>query len=59
MIAKQMGIDVFEITDVLYGLKADTSVELECTVRAARNTKIRKVLDNPDFRREIMDKYLS
>lgn len=54
-IGKKVGIDSYEVSHVLRDRKKDTTVEYECVVRAMRNAKLRRLLDDSDFRVRIME----
>lgn len=54
-IGKKVGIDSYEVSHVLRDRKKDTTVEYECVVRAMRNAKLRRLLDDSDFRLRIME----
>ena len=55
MISRKCGCDVVHLANVLRGESRDTTVEIECMVRAVRNAKLRKLLDDGNFRRAVLD----
>ena len=54
-IAKKLGCNSCLVDDVLRGRAMDTTVEAECMFRATRNAKLRRLLDDSEFRSKIID----
>lgn len=53
-IARKYRCDTVEISQILDDRRTDTTLEFECVTRATRNAKLRRLLDDSEFRAKII-----
>lgn len=54
-IARKYRCDAVEISQILDDRRTDTTLEFECVTRATRNAKLRRLLDDSEFRAKIIE----
>lgn len=54
-IARKLNVDFAKVAALLENRLKDTTIEAECLIRAQRNAKLRKLLDDSEFRSQMIE----
>lgn len=59
LISRRLHVSCFDVRMVLSGHKDDTAIETELMFYAAKNSKLRRLLDDSEWRRNFINDYLN